>query len=218
VDSLGIDGAWIFTPHIHRDGRGYFHEWFRGAELSHYLGYKFGLSQANCSVSRAGVIRGIHFTEVPPGQAKYVVCASGAILDVVVDLRVGSPTFARWKAVQLDDETRRAVFICEGLGHAFVALSAQATVMYLCSTPYAPGIEHGVHPLDPALGIAWPQETEPTFSDKDAAAPTLDQAQRGGLLPGYGDCLAFAARLKESPAAGPDHLAGAPGQAGEPSG
>ena len=132
MDSLGIDGAWIFTPHIHRDGRGYFHEWFRGAELSHYLGYKFGLSQANCSVSRAGVIRGIHFTEVPPGQAKYVVCASGAILDVVVDLRVGSPTFARWKAVQLDDETRRAVFICEGLGHAFVALSAQATVMYLC--------------------------------------------------------------------------------------
>jgi dTDP-4-dehydrorhamnose 3,5-epimerase len=218
VDSLGIDGAWTHAPRIYPDNRGNFHEWFRGAEFLDAIGYRFGLAQANCSVSRRGVIRGIHFTQVPPGQAKYVICASGAILDVIVDLRAGSPTFAGWKAVQLDDETRRAVFICEGLGHAFVALSAQATVMYLCSTPYAPGIEHGVHPLDPALGIEWPQETEPTLSDKDAAAPTLDQAQRSGLLPGYGDCLAFAARLKETAAAGPDHPAGAPGQAGEPPG
>jgi len=218
VDSLGIDGAWIFTPRIHRDSRGDFHEWFRGTELSHYLGYKFGLSQANCSVSRAGVIRGIHFTEVPPGQAKYVVCASGAITDVVVDLRVGSPTFARWKAVQLDDRTRRAVLICEGLGHAFAALSAQATVMYLCSTPYAPGIEHGVHPLDPALGIAWPQEIEPILSAKDAAAPSLEEAQRARLLPSYGDCTAFAARLKETAAACLDRPAGAPCQPGEPPG
>ena len=147
-----------------------------------------------------------------------MACASGAIIDVVVDLRVGCPTIARWKAVQLDDEKRCAVFISEGLGHAFVALSEQATVMYLCSTPYAPGIEHGVHPRDPALGVAWPQDIEPILSEKDAAAPSLDEAQRSGLLPGYGDCLAFAARLKESTAAGPDHLAGAPGQAGEPPG
>src|ERR1019366_2151569 len=189
-----------------------FHEWFRGAELSHYLGYKFGLSHANCSVSRAGVVRGIHFTEVPPGQAKYVVCASGAIIDVVVDLRVGCPTFARWKAVQLDDEKRRAVFISEGLGHAFVALSEQATVMYLCSTPYAPSVEHGVHPLHPDLGIAWPREIEPL----DAAGPSVDEAQRDGLLPLYSDCMAFAAQLKETAAPGPDRATGAPRQPGEP--
>jgi dTDP-4-dehydrorhamnose 3,5-epimerase len=143
-----------------------------------------------------------------------VACASGAIIDVVVDLRVGCPTIARWKAVQLDDEKRCAVFISEGLGHAFVALSEQATVMYLCSTPYAPGIEHGVHPLDPDLGIAWPREIEPL----DAAGPSLDEAQRDGLLPLYSDCMAFAAQLKETAAPGPDRATGAPRQPGEPSG
>lgn len=95
--------------------------------------------------------------------------AAGAIIDVIVDLRVGSPSLATWKAVQLDDQTRRAVFISEGLGHAFAALSHEATVMYLCSTLYAPGIEHGVHPLDPALGITWPspklrQSASPAWS------------------------------------------------------
>jgi dTDP-4-dehydrorhamnose 3,5-epimerase len=197
VESLGIDGAWLFAPRIHRDSRGDFHEWFRGDEVLYDLGYRFSLAQANYSVSHSDVIRGIHFTDVPPGQAKYVVCASGAIIDVVVDLRVGSPDFGRWKAVQLDEETRRAVFISEGLGHAFVALSPQATVMYLCSTPYASGIERGVHPLDPALGIGWPTGMEPILSEKDAAAPTLEEAERSGLLPRYSDCMAFAAQLRE---------------------
>jgi dTDP-4-dehydrorhamnose 3,5-epimerase len=218
MDSIGIDGAWIFTPRIYPDNRGNFHEWFRGAEFLDDLGYRFELAQANCSVSHRGVIRGVHFTEVPPGQAKYVACGSGAVLDVVVDVRVGSPTYGRWEAVQLDDQTRRAVFICEGLGHAFMALSPQATVMYLCSTPYAPGIEHGVHPLDPALGIAWPKDVPGILSEKDAAAPTLDEARRTGLLPGYQDCLAFAARLRE-PAADRRHRAdAAPRQAADPSG
>lgn len=144
---MGIDGAWTFTPRIYPDNRGSFHEWFRAAEFAADLGYRFELAQANCSLSQRGVIRGIHYTEVPPGQAKYVVCPSGAILDVVIDLRLGSPTYGRWEAVRLDDQTRRAVFISEGLGHAFAALSPQATVMYLCSTPYAPGVEHGVHQI-----------------------------------------------------------------------
>lgn len=153
------------------------------------------VAQANCSVSRRGVIRGIHFADVPPGQAKYVTCAAGAILDVVVDLRVGSPTFGRWTAVQLDDQARLALYIAEGLGHAFVALSDQATVLYLCSTPYAPTREHGVHPLDPAIGIAWPEEAEVILSDKDASAPSLTEAQAAGLLPDLADCQAHAALL-----------------------
>ena len=114
MESLSIDGAWAFTPQIHRDDRGSFHEWFRGGEFADTLGYPMSIAQANCSVSRRGVIRGIHFADVPPGQAKYVSCAAGAILDVVVDLRTGSPTFAAWAAVQLDDENRRAVFLSEG--------------------------------------------------------------------------------------------------------
>ncbi|MGH3068575.1 MAG: dTDP-4-dehydrorhamnose 3,5-epimerase family protein [Streptosporangiaceae bacterium] len=196
MESLSIDGAWAFTPQIHRDDRGSFHESFRGGELADTLGYPMGVAQANCSVSRRGVIRGIHFADVPPGQAKYVSCAAGAILDVVVDLRAGSPTFAAWAAVQLDDENRRAVFLSEGLGHAFMALSEEATVLYLCSTPYAPAREHSVDALDPDIGIEWPVDVKPILSDQDAAAPSLRTVQTAGLLPDYAACLAYAAQLR----------------------
>jgi dTDP-4-dehydrorhamnose 3,5-epimerase len=196
MESLSIDGAWAFTPQIHRDDRGSFHEWFRGGEFADTFGYPMSIAQANCSVSRRGVIRGIHFADVPPGQAKYVSCVAGAILDVVVDLRAGSPTFAAWAAVQLDDENRRAVFLSEGLGHAFMALSEEATVLYLCSTPYSPGREHSVDALDPDIGIEWPVDVKPILSDKDAAAPSLRTAADAGLLPGYDACLAYAAQLR----------------------
>jgi dTDP-4-dehydrorhamnose 3,5-epimerase len=191
MEPMGIGGAWMFTPAVHRDERGYFLECFRAGELSESLGYWPETAQANSSVSRRGVIRGIHFSSVPPGQAKYVMCVSGAVLDVVVDVRAGSPSYGRWEAVRLDDECRRAVFLSEGLGHAFTALSTKATVIYLCSTPYSPGREHGVHPLDPDIGIEWPEDTAPVLSAKDAAAPTLREAQRAGLLPGYADCEAY---------------------------
>jgi dTDP-4-dehydrorhamnose 3,5-epimerase len=203
MESTGIDGAYVFTPRIYPDNRGTFSEWFRADEFFQDLGYRFDLAQANCSVSRHGVIRGIHFTDVPPGQAKYVVCASGTILDVIVDFRTGSPTYLSWEAVPLDDTERRGVFLAEGLGHAFMALSPQATVMYLCSTGYAPGIEHGVHPLDPEIGIAWPGDAEFILSDKDAAAPTAAQARQSGLLPTYTDCMEFAARQRGSEPARP---------------
>jgi dTDP-4-dehydrorhamnose 3,5-epimerase len=117
-------------------------------------------------------------------------------LDVAVDLRVGSPTFLRWEAVRLDDESRRGLYLAEGLGHAFLALSEQATVVYLCSTPYAPGREHGVHPLDPAIGVEWPLDVEPLLSDKDAAAPSVKEAQDAGLLPDYAACQAYYASLR----------------------
>jgi dTDP-4-dehydrorhamnose 3,5-epimerase len=198
MDALDVAGAWVLTPRIHRDGRGSFLEWFRESEFHADLGYRMDVAQANCSVSRRGVIRGIHFSEVPPGQAKYVTCASGAIMDVVVDLRVGSPGFGRWQAVQLDDEARRALYIAEGLGHAFVALSDQATVLYLCSTAYAPAREHGIHPLDPAIGIAWPADIETVLSDKDEAAPSLSEAQNAGLLPDYGACEAYIADVRSA--------------------
>jgi dTDP-4-dehydrorhamnose 3,5-epimerase len=202
VEPISIAGAWTFTPAVHRDDRGYFLEWFRAGELSGPLGYWPRTAQANCSVSRRGVIRGIHFASVPPGQAKYVTCVSGAVLDVIVDIRVGSPSYGRWEAVRLDDTDRRAVFLSAGLGHAFMALSDEATVIYLCSTPYAPGREHGVHPLDPDIGIEWPADTEPVLSGKDAEAPTLEQARRAGLLPGYADCEAYLGSLREAADAG----------------
>jgi dTDP-4-dehydrorhamnose 3,5-epimerase len=199
MKALDIDGAWLFTPQIHGDRRGSFLEWFRGAEFSADVGHRMDLAQANCSVSARGVVRGIHFSDVPPGQAKYVTCASGAIIDVAVDLRVGSPSFGRWQAVTLDDESRNALYLGEGLGHAFVALSDQATVLYLCSTPYAPSREHGVHPLDPEVGITWPDGLDPVLSDKDAAAPSLAQARAAGLLPDYAACTAYVAKLRSAP-------------------
>jgi dTDP-4-dehydrorhamnose 3,5-epimerase len=195
MEPIGIDGAWIFTPRIHRDDRGSFLEWFRGDELAGLLGYRPDIAQGNCSLSRQGVVRGIHFADVPPGQAKYVTCVNGAVLDVVVDLRVGSPTFARWEAVRLEDGTRSALYLSEGLGHAFMALSEQATVLYLCSTPYAPGREHGVHPLDRDIGITWPGRAEVILSEKDATAPGLTEAIGLGLLPDYRECLRYTAGL-----------------------
>jgi dTDP-4-dehydrorhamnose 3,5-epimerase len=198
VQSLGIEGAWVYEPRVYDDDRGSFAEAFRGAEFAADLGYRLDVAQVNCSVSRRGVIRGIHYADVPPGQAKYVTCVAGAILDVIVDLRTDSPSFGKWEAVRLDSITRRAVFLAEGLGHAFTALTDGATALYLCSTPYAPGREHGVHPLDPAIGIAWPTDEgwAPVLSEKDAAAPTLEEALAAGQLPRYEDCTAYQDTLR----------------------
>ena len=199
MEALSIEGAWVFTPSVHGDDRGVFLEAFRGAEFAADLGYRLDVAQVNTSVSRRGVIRGIHYADVPPGQAKYVTCVAGAILDVVVDLRAGSPTFGSWETVRLDDEGRKALFLAEGLGHGFQALSDSATVLYLCSTPYAAGREHGVNPMDPAIGIGWRPESEagePILSDKDLAAPSLDEALRAGQLPQYADCVEYGAKLR----------------------
>ncbi|WP_369028812.1 dTDP-4-dehydrorhamnose 3,5-epimerase family protein, partial [Nocardia farcinica] len=96
--------------------------------------------------------RGIHYTENPPGQAKYVSCVRGAFLDVVVDLREGSPTFGRWDSVLLDDVDRRSVFLSEGLGHAILSLADDSTVTYLCSLEYSPEFDHDLDAFDPDLG------------------------------------------------------------------
>jgi len=114
----------------------------------------------------------------------------------VVDLRVGSPTFGEWDSVVLDSDDRRAVYVAEGLGHAFLALSDGASLIYLCSEGYNPGREHGVHPLDPDIGIRWPDGVEPLLSPKDAAAPTLAEARDAGLLPTYEQCQDYYARLR----------------------
>ena len=177
---LEIDGAWVLEPTVIPDDRGSFHEWFRAPEFAKATGHGLDLAQANCSISSRGTVRGVHFADVPPSQAKHVKCVRGAVLDVVVDIRVGSPTFGRWDAVCLDDENHRAVYLAEGLGHAFTALTDDATVVYLCSAGYAPRREHAINPLDPELGIGWPADVEPKLSPKDAAAPTLSEPLIGG--------------------------------------
>ncbi|MFD7319131.1 dTDP-4-dehydrorhamnose 3,5-epimerase [Streptomyces sp. NPDC059883] len=192
---LSVEGAWVHEPKIFPDSRGSFHEWFKAPDFTEAAGHPLRLAQANCSVSSRGTLRGIHFADVPPSQAKYVKCVRGAVLDVIVDIRVGSPTYRQWEAVRLDDVDHHAVYLAEGLGHAFMALTDDATVVYLCSEGYAPGREHGITPLDPKLGIEWPEGITPLLSDKDAAAPTLAEAEAQGLLPSYEDCAAYYAEL-----------------------
>ena len=116
----------------------------------------FRSHQANCSVSAAGVLRGLHFAQLPPSQAKFVTCMRGSVFDVVVDIRVGSPTYGQWDSVLLDDRDRRSVYLSEGLAHGFLALEDDSTVMYLCSAPYAPDREHTILATDPHLAIGWP--------------------------------------------------------------
>jgi dTDP-4-dehydrorhamnose 3,5-epimerase len=186
---LKVPGAWEITPRQFADDRGVFLEWFKEESFAGAIGRTWDLQQANASVSAAGVLRGIHFADVPPGQAKYVTCVSGAVLDVAVDIRVGSPTFGRWDSVMLDDVDRRAIYLAEGLGHAFLSLQDGSTVVYLCSTGFAPGREHGVNPLDPEIGIDWPTRDRQgralvvRLSEKDRVAPTLSVARAEGLLP-----------------------------------
>ncbi len=202
ITPLSIEGAWKVVPRQHGDDRGVFLEWFAEQPFLEATGQRLDLAQANISTSAAGVVRGIHFAEVPPGQAKYVTCPSGAVLDVVVDLRVGSPTFGQHETVLLDDEERAAVYLSEGLGHGYMALQDGSVFAYLCSAPYAPGREHGVNPGCDELAIAWPttgrdgRPITPLLSPKDLAAPTLSDARAQGLLPTLEQTQAFRHSLR----------------------
>jgi len=196
IRALAVVGAFELTPQVFGDDRGVFAEWYRFEDLQSALGHRLQLAQANVSVSRAGTVRGVHYADTPPGQAKYVTCVRGAVWDVIVDIRVGSPDFGRWDAVRLDDVDRRAVYLSEGLGHAFVALTDDATVTYLCSQVYNPTGEHAINPLDPELAIDWPPGLDLLLSPKDTQAPTLSQARQAGLLPDYATCRAYTDSLR----------------------
>lgn len=195
---LRIPDAYEFFPRAFPDDRGLFVAPFQEEAFRSAAGHPLRLGQSNHSVSRRGTIRGIHFADTPPGQAKYVYCPRGSLLDVVVDLRVGSPTFGTWDAVKLDSSEYHAVYVAEGLGHGFIALEDDTVMAYLCSEPYNPAGEHGITPLDPALDLPWPADLEPLLSDKDRAAPTLAEAREQGLLPAYDDCVAYYDKLRSA--------------------
>lgn len=183
---LKIQGSWVFEPRKFDDDRGSFHEVFKLSQISEVLGRVFEVKQVNHSISKAGVIRGIHWADVPPGQAKYVSCFRGSIWDVVVDIRVGSPTFGQWDAAELSAENGKCVLIEEGLGHVFLALEDDSVVSYLCSEPFNPSAEHGINPLDQDIAIPFSSKSISAsfeISPKDSAALGLHQALEKGLLP-----------------------------------
>ena len=195
VRELSVPGAWELVPTVHADPRGVFYEWFADGEFTTMTGHRLDLRQANVSVSAAGVLRGLHFAQLPPSQAKYVTCLRGSVFDVVVDIRVGSPTFGQWDSVLLDDVDHRSVYLSEGLAHGFLALQDDSTVSYLCSAGYAPEREHTICATDPALGIEWPLSA-PILSERDAAARSLAEVQAAGLLPSWSDTQAFVDDLR----------------------
>ncbi|KDN23358.1 dTDP-4-dehydrorhamnose 3,5-epimerase [Amycolatopsis rifamycinica] len=195
---LSVPDAFEFSPRAFPDDRGLFVAPFQEDAFLAAVGHPLRLGQSNHSVSRRGTIRGIHFADTPPGQAKYVYCPRGSLLDVVVDIRVGSPTFGQWDAVVLDSREFRAMYLAEGLGHGFVALEDDTVMTYICSEPYNPGGEHGITPLDPALDLPWPADIDRILSEKDRTAPTLAEAGEQGLLPMYADCVAFYDKLRSA--------------------
>jgi len=197
VRELDIPGTWEITPTIHGDSRGLFFEWLKNSDFTELAGHRLDLRQANCSVSSAGVLRGLHFAQLPPSQAKYVTCVSGSVFDVVVDIRVGSPTFGQWDSIVLNDTDRRTIYISEGLGHGFLALQDNSTVMYLCSAEYNPQREHTIRATDPAIGIDWPLvDGKPaSLSDRDAVAPSFEEVRAAGLLPTWEETQRFIADM-----------------------
>lgn len=197
IRPLSIPGAIEFTPVIHGDERGAFVETYRYEKLEEAVGHRLDLRQANLSVSSKGVARGIHYALVPPGQAKYVSAPSGAFIDFIVDIRVGSPTFGQWDSVVIDDIDRRMVYLAEGLGHAIVALTDRATVTYLVSEVYNAHRELSLNLLDPEIGLTFPFDAESlVVSARDTQAPGLAEAAERGLLPSWDECLAFYDSLK----------------------
>ncbi len=198
VRELAIPGAWEITPTVHRDSRGLFFEWITDSGFTEFAGHRLDVRQANCSVSSAGVLRGLHFAQLPPSQAKYVTCVRGSVFDVVVDIREGSPTFGQWDSVLLDDEDRRTLYLSEGLGHGFLALQDDSTVMYLCSAEYDPRREHTICATDPAIGIDWPlvNGAAPSLSARDAAAPSFEEVRAAGLLPTWDETQKFIADMR----------------------
>ncbi|MEU9394654.1 dTDP-4-dehydrorhamnose 3,5-epimerase family protein [Streptomyces sp. NPDC048324] len=188
ITEMTVPGAYRLQPEAIEDRRGHFFESVRASELLAAGGWEFTVRQVNYSVSRRNTLRGIHGTTVPPGQDKFVTCVRGSALDIAVDLRVGSPTFGHYDVTLQSPQTKTAVYLPDGVGHAFLALSDDTCMSYLCSQEYVPGTMIDVDALDPDLALPWDLKEPPIRSDKDAAAPTLAQAAAAGLLPTYAQC------------------------------
>jgi dTDP-4-dehydrorhamnose 3,5-epimerase len=170
-----LDGLALIQPAVHPDSRGFFHETYRRDTYA-TLGVDVEFVQDNHSRSTRGVVRGMHF-QIGDGQAKLIRCARGSILDVVVDIRRGSPTFGEWEGFDLDDEQLLQLYVPVGFAHGFCVTSHVADVVYKCSSYYDGAIERGIRFDDPDVGIEWPSDLRLLPSDRDVAAPLLREVE-----------------------------------------
>lgn len=182
-EELEIPGVFLVTPNVHHDSRGFFFESFKESALESQTAMSFEIAQMNTSFSIGNTVRGIHFTNSPIGQAKYVSCTQGEIIDVVLDIRVGSPTFGKHISVTLSEENQQSLFIPKDLGHAFWVTSDDARVTYLCSSEYDAKNDKSINPMDDSLALPWSGSPDLVVSEKDLAAPTLKDAQVRNILP-----------------------------------
>jgi dTDP-4-dehydrorhamnose 3,5-epimerase len=174
VQSLTIQGAWVFKSPLFSDNRGFFRESFDQSLVREKFGRDFVVALAGYSSSKKGVLRGIHFSKSSGGQTKWISCTNGKVIDVIVDMRPNSPTFQHWEAVELNAHDGKSILISAGLGHAFVALEDNTNMAYLFDTPYEPEKELVINPLDTEIGITWPK-IPLNISHRDSSAPTLKE-------------------------------------------
>ena len=187
---LKISGSWKIEFQKFDDNRGFFYESFKKEDFKNLIGRNLNIKQTNTSSSSKGSVRGIHYALVPPSQAKLVQCQRGSIKDYVIDIRVGSPTFGQFEEIELNEKSASAVFIEEGLAHAFVALENQTVVTYFVTEKYNPEREKGINPFDKTLNVKWP-DIELILSEKDKQAISLEEAKNQGLLPTFDECKKF---------------------------
>ena len=187
---LKISGSWKIEFQKFDDNRGFFYESFKEEDFKNQIGRNLNIKQTNTSSSSKGSVRGIHYALVPPSQAKLVQCQRGSIKDYVIDIRVGSPTFGQFEEIELNENSTSAVFIEEGLSHAFVALENQTVVTYFVTEEYNPTREKGINPFDKTLNVKWP-DIELILSEKDKQAISLEEAENQGLLPTFEECKKF---------------------------
>jgi dTDP-4-dehydrorhamnose 3,5-epimerase len=190
AQQLKISGSWKIEFQKFDDNRGFFYESFKEEDFKKLIGRNLNIKQTNTSSSSKGSVRGIHYALVPPSQAKLVQCQRGSIKDYVIDIRVGSPTFGQFEEIELNENSASAVFIEEGLAHAFVALENQTVVTYFVTEKYNPEREKGINPFDKTLNVKWP-DLELILSEKDKQAISLDEAKIQGLLPSFDECQKF---------------------------
>ena len=184
--NLNIRGALVSEHNVFKDERGIFREWYKKSDLDSY-GIQFKIAQANHSHSKKNVLRGVHYSIALEGQHKLVTCVSGEILDVLVDLRLDSPTFLNVESVVLTAESGDVLFVPTGVGHSFLVTSESASVVYLTSSEFDPENEKTISPLDPFLGLGWDESAIPEFklSERDRNAPHFTAAREAGNLPKF---------------------------------